>query len=43
MTMAKRRYISLKDWIICISHGKLVATGDDLEELRKRAECASPR
>lgn len=98
--MAKRRYINLKDWIICLSHGKLVeidnrwfsnfdpdtgesdeyycneankkvmcrssrqagnrfdgiyfehetgyvgkfvATGDDLEELRKRAECGNRR
>lgn len=98
--MAKRRYINLNDWIICLNHGKLieidnrwfsnfdpdtgegyeyycneanrkvmcrssyragnrfdgiyfeheinyvgklVATGDDLEELRKRVECASPR
>lgn len=97
--MAKRRYIRLKDWIICLNRGKLVEidnrrfsnfnpdtgeideyycnaanmkvmcrstywtwdwidcghfehetnyvgklidTDDDLEELRKRAQCASP-
>lgn len=22
--MAKRRYINLKDWIICLNHGKLI-------------------